>query len=1197
MAEIILSPLLQVIFEKLANPIIQGFTDYWGEDDQFKRLHRVLLLAQAVIQDAEERQMTENSVRVWLTHLKDAACKTEDVLEEFMHNISNYSARFSFNFNKLRIIFDDLEKVVSEGLNLPLAETNVVDRQFDMRETSSFVIGSEVIGREVEKGKIRERLLVPSGGEENVCVVSIVGIPGIGKSTLAQMVSNDDEVKQCFDLRVWVFVSRDFKVKRIIKATIESITGTKCDLNELDALQSKLWNVLYEKKYLLVLDDVWNEDEEEWDKLRTLFSSGVDGSRVLVTTRCQKVAMLIGSSNSAHNLKGLCEEDSWALFRKRAFVNQNEEENHKSLLVIGKEIVRKCRGVPLAAKVLGGLMRFKREEKDWLLVQKSEIWDLGVYKKGIFPALILSYLHLPPHLKHCFAFCSIFPKDYEIPKGELIHMWMAQGFILSDGGSKQMEDIGEEYFNELLWMSMLEECEGGSVGRYKMNEPFYNLARFISENEFLVIEKRLAQRTQRNFGHVRHASVVSDYCSSSLIPEALEQAKHLRTLLVFSEGGLSTVPSHIFSSFIYLRMLKLSGGLVNLSESKSRLSFLKYLDLSNSHFHELPLAISTMHALEVLNLFGCYNLRKLPPMNNITGLRHLDITGCEVLKEMPSGICNLVHLQTLPIYIVPVKSQRTKAHNLFKKRQQHIPFPRDRQVERISDLKHLNLRGELKIKHLERVLGVEEAKEANLMDKEYLQTLGLCWGHTGSDLIINPSLETNGAIFQERKAHTPEPSEEPEPSFSTVSDTARDWEILSSLHPHKNLKKLFIVGYPGLKFSEWALPNLIELVLMNCGACLQLPILGHLPLLSSLRMEGLNSIICIGQEIYGEQVEVSFPSLQELVLRDFPVLQEWASRDGKESFPKLKKFSLVDCPNLISIPFLPSVQHIELRRCSSIVFKCMENLTLLSTLVIEGFNELLCLPDKLIRNNHLLKSVRISSCPKLRSLTSEFGGLKSLTFLSIRWCEDLHMLSEEFENLTALEFFEICDCHSVKTLPGDLIGGLQSLQDLSIENCSSLDFISFGFQPLTALKHLTIMYCPNLAALPNGLENLSSLMSLSVMSCPLLEFLPEGIEHVKTLRSLEIHSCPRLADLPEWLDNLASLRTFAVSDCHNLKSLPVAFGRLTKLQHLTIQGCPDLQRRCQQDRGEDWWKIAHVPRKYILSSETQLVSEVSSSST
>ncbi|KAK4380856.1 putative disease resistance protein RGA3 [Sesamum angolense] len=150
------------------------------------------------------------------------------------------------------------------------------------------------------------------------------------------MVYNDDEVKRCFDLRIWVYVSPDFKVKRIIKAAIETATGSKCDLEELDALQLKLWDILHKRKFLLVLDDVWNEDEDEWDKLRPLFSYGFDGSRILVTTRSQKMAMIIGPSNRAYHLKGLCEEDCWALFRKRAFLDQLEEENHPNLVVVGK---------------------------------------------------------------------------------------------------------------------------------------------------------------------------------------------------------------------------------------------------------------------------------------------------------------------------------------------------------------------------------------------------------------------------------------------------------------------------------------------------------------------------------------------------------------------------------------------------------------------------------------------------------------------------------------------------------------------------------------------------------------------------------------------------------------------------------------------------------------------------------------------
>ncbi|KAK4438058.1 hypothetical protein Salat_0139900 [Sesamum alatum] len=324
-------------------------------------------------------------------------------------------------------------------------------------------------------------------------------------------------------------------------------------------------------------------------------------------------------------------------------------------------------------------------------------------------------------------------------------------------------------------------------------------------------------------------------------------------------------------------------------------------------------------------------------------------------------------------------------------------------------------------------------------------------------------------------------------------------------------------------------------------------------------MEGLSSITHIGQEIYRDDVEVSFPSLQELSMRDFPLLQQWASLDGKETFPRLRKLILNNCPRLISVPHFTSLEHLELRRCSSTVLNCIKHTTLLSTLAIEGFSSF----------SHI----------RIRRLTS-------LTLLSIRWCQDLPLLSEELQNLVALEVLEISDCHSVTALPGNVMEGLKSLQDLSIENCSSLASISLGLQQLSAFKHLTIMYCPSLAALPDNLDNLPALVSLAIVGCPLIEFLPDGIKHVTTLRSLEIRSCPGLKDLPEWLDSLTSLRAFAISDCRNLKSLPVAVRCLTKLHHLTIQDCPHLQRRCRRDIGEDWWKIAHIPRTHIFSSQS-----------
>ncbi|XP_022897564.1 putative disease resistance protein RGA3 [Olea europaea var. sylvestris] len=246
-----------------------------------------------------------------------------------------------------------------------------LNKQFENKETSSFVIGSEVYGREEDKRKIIDMLLTPSGivSGGTTPVISVIGTP------------------------------EDCNAKRIIKQVIEKSTGNKCDLMDLDGLHSQMWESLKEKKYLLVLDDVWNEDQGDWDELMPLFQRGLDGCKILVTTRSQKAALVIGNSDTAYHLKGLSNDDCRKIFTKRASFTRTEEEEYPNLHSIGKELMRKCGGVPLAAKILGGLMRFKREEREWLNVQNSNIWIWKDYKKKNLP--VQAFV---PHLKHCFAF-------------------------------------------------------------------------------------------------------------------------------------------------------------------------------------------------------------------------------------------------------------------------------------------------------------------------------------------------------------------------------------------------------------------------------------------------------------------------------------------------------------------------------------------------------------------------------------------------------------------------------------------------------------------------------------------------------------------------------------------------------------------------------------------------------------------------
>ena len=305
--------------------------------------------------------------------------------------------------------FHALKKAVDEGLCFNFKESVTVHEEWESRrETSSFVIESEVYGREEDKEEVVKLLFsgeaTTKGRGGSVSCIPIIGMGGLGKTTLAQLAYNDKEVIKSFDVKVWVFVSHHFDVKKIMTTIIESLNKDKCPYSNMDALHSTIQSLLCNKRYLIVLDDVWTEDQDDWDKLRPLFQGGLDGSRILITTRSKRVAFLADSPTFPYHLRLLSEDACWSLFAQRTF-KPGEEEKHLALLPIGQQIVRKCRGLALSVKTLGSLMRFKRDAKEWMFVRDSELWNLDECECGILRALKLSYSHLPLHLKRCLSFC------------------------------------------------------------------------------------------------------------------------------------------------------------------------------------------------------------------------------------------------------------------------------------------------------------------------------------------------------------------------------------------------------------------------------------------------------------------------------------------------------------------------------------------------------------------------------------------------------------------------------------------------------------------------------------------------------------------------------------------------------------------------------------------------------------------------
>ncbi|KAL6269912.1 hypothetical protein ACE6H2_026823 [Prunus campanulata] len=1199
-ASIVISPALQVIFDRLASPALQKLSDIWGVKDNRHNLQRALTRVQAILQDAEEQQLTNKSVRLWLSNLKNAASDAEDLLDSFIaqETIEGYDAKdlrsdvksackaftsISFQITngtphaeRIRETLNMLEMTIHEGLlEFNFREPSIVDRRSTIRETGSRVVDSKIYGRDDDKEKLVKLLLSSETSEDGYATcIPIIGIGGIGKTTLTQMAYNDERVLQHFDSRIWIFVSEEFNVKKIMKAAIERATGVECNLSEIELLQSRLSQLLQKKRYLIVLDDIWTEDQDDWDNLRPLFSGGLDGCKIIVTTRSQKIPFMMDFPNSPFFLNGLKDDDCWSLFKNRAF-GRGEEEKYPTLSRIGKQIVKKCGGVPLAAKSLGSSMRLEREENQWSFMRDCELWELEEREHKFLPALMFSYHHLPSHVKQCFAFCSLFPKNYEFKKHKLIHLWMAEGFIPKKG-SKRLEDIGKEYFSKLLWISFLQEVrlhDGGEIIGYKMNDIIHDLARYVAGKEYVVLEQGRPQNWSPT--EIRHASVVYRYGARITIPKTLYEAKHLRTLLLIGDSGLldNVVLYQIPSSFDYLRVLDLNNcDLLDLPASWRCLKCLRYFDLSYTRISLLPSSIEYLSALQTLNLIGCHNLRRLPFLGRMTSLRHLNLSGCVSLTGMPSGIERLHQLQSLPLFVGKKLRELEVVRNLPDK--DGVSYSSDLNNHHLHMLRYLNLYGELNITHLE---NIKNFRPARLFMKGNLESLGLYWG----------------LIPQLRDSFPKLPNAQPEVGVSGSHLAPEPEEFTEGLQPHKNLKKLVINGYPGIKFPDWALPNLVAADFTNCRSCEHLPALGNLPLLKTLSLQGIHGMKSIGTKFYGEVTDIWFPSLEELSISDFANLEEWSSANVGNAFPRLKKLTVKSCPKLAHIPLPQSLQHLELRNCNPTMVH-IADLSLLSVLILDKIPDLVYLPEGLVASASL-SSLKILSCPKLHSMPLEMQNLSSLKSLTIRWCEELSSLPQSLQNLKALESLEISNCNSLISLPDCGIGGLGSLRTLSIENCSNLTSLSSSLEQLKLLEHLTIMYCPNLGSFPAGVQHLSSLRSLMVLSSTWFDSLPEGLQNVKTLHCLEIRSCPNLTYLPEWFKDLDCLRSLIIYDCPNIKLLPPGFNLLTKLQTLSIQECPELEERCRQGSGEDWSKIAHVPHKYIGLPEVKQSGEASTS--
>ncbi|XP_062117907.1 putative disease resistance protein RGA1 [Humulus lupulus] len=1125
MADWILSPIAQIIIDRLGSEAVRQISSLWGVNDELDQLRQTISTIQAVLLDAEKKQRHNNQVQNWLQRLSGVVDDADNLMDEIntqalrcqvmsgnqiskqMCTFFSSSNQFGFRFKigrriedikkKLEAISNDRNFLLETGREEALSVKRVRDN------THSYVRQEDVIGRDMDRLAIKSKLLSESG-EDNVSLIAVVGIGGLGKTMLAKSVFNDEQVQKHFELKMWVCVSDDFDLKQIVAKIIKAAPNDKNLENlEMEQLQKRLREVLGGKRYFLVLDDVWEENRAKWLQLEELITDGAKGSRVLVTTRSKRIADFTASKDQSHALGILNEDQSWTLFKRVAFKSGQEPEN-SNLVKIGREIVGRCKGVPLAIRTIGNLLYGENLESKWLALNKefSEIPQAS--EEDIMPTLRLSYDHLASHLKLCFAYCCLFPKDYEIEVETLVRLWVAQGFLkLSNTSQDQcLEKVGYEYFMNLTEGSFFQDVEVdqcGVITQCKMHDLMHDLAILVSGEKCATFHSNCQGNINENTHHV---SFERD--SFSVSQTLLVQARKVRTVLFLDEYCSKVELDAVVSNFLFIRSLNLKELKTNSLNSIGRLKHLRYLDLSHhQHLEALPNSITNLVNLQTLKLSNCKKFRELPrDIENLINLRHLEIDNCRKLEYMPSGIGQLTNLQTLSMYVLKENKK-----------------PVLRYVGELKDLLRLNgLRGKLDVVNLRHKKDeVEEYGSAKLKDKQYLRSLRLDWYY---DVEI---VEADAIIGYEMS--------------------------MDALQPHPNLQVLDIRNYGGVKLSSWlsSLENLVDLNLVDCKKCQYLVSLNRFHDLKVLKLWRLESLEYISNNIFNEDLfgttKTILPSLRELELNKLPNLKGW----WREIVIDHSFVAANEEDKHMSLPYLPSLSTLEIWDCPKLtcmpLYPHLEKLYLSNT----SLNPL----EETLRMKMMSSST--GSIVVFPTTTSSFSPLSTLKDLTLSAIEDLECLPDWFESLTS------------------------SLNYLCIESCPKLKDLCPGILHLSSLRHLEISNCEGLADMLNGDDGIMwKALTGRLHSLNIVTVLPKGIQHLTSLQQLVVSSSDSLTTIPKWIHNLKSLKTLHLQDCPNLTSFPEGIRSLTTLNSLFIWDCPMLLKRCKREIGEDWDKISHI---------------------
>uniref|UniRef100_A0A0E0G5E7 NB-ARC domain-containing protein n=1 Tax=Oryza nivara TaxID=4536 RepID=A0A0E0G5E7_ORYNI len=992
MAESLLLPVVRGVIGKATDVLVQKVTRMYGVDGDHPKLERQLLA------DAESKSETNPAIKRWMKDLNAAADEADDMLNEFQyealrreamsleslgHKVRSCMTPLEFRFTmsrKLAKVLKNINELVEEMNMFGLLLQDEPVHQLPYWQTYSALPSNElddIFGRDDDKEAVVIKLLLDQRDQhkwENLQVLPIVGMGGLSKTMLAKMVYNDYRVQNHFELKMWHCVSDNFEVVSLLKSIIELATNKACQLlDNVELLQKELHKVVGRRRFMLVLDDS--------------SVGGGDGSAILVTARSQQVASIMGTLES-HNLAYLSDDDSWELFSKKAF-NKGVQQQAE-LVTAGKLIVKKCKGLPLALKTMGDMMSSKQQVKEWETIARSNIGDNDRGEDDILPVLKLSFRHLPPEMKQCFAFCSVFTKDHEMDKEVLIQLWMANGFIQEDK-TMGLEQKGEYVFRKLVWRSFLQDVK--------------------------------QERTVNPTGSIYRMLHISNE-SNSGIAQNIILSPHF-------DNSVVTTRSSIQSIYDILTFLGLTW------------MCCQYLDLSGSDMDVLPSSICTMYNLQTLRLNCCKKLRYLPEgMRTMSKLIHLYLFSCP-LKRMPPNISLLKNLRTLTTFILDTEPGRgieeLKDLNHLANRLELYNLRKINSRKNGKDA-NLHLKQDLRCKDLSTVWFLVSIECMSLSKMENLTTLFMNVVGVKAEgyyipLQIFPRLKdmtlsqlSNLEKWTESTAGEANTSLVTFPKLATLCIS--DCPKLASVPDCPVLKELKTYGYCSLAMSSLAhLTTLSELIYRE-NESMRMS-LGSWPSLTKLHISSsYNQMATL-------EVDTNQGPLENLRILRLYGLNFFTAASGlsKMHLGLWKCFAFVEdlcigaCNDLVHWPMEELMSLIHLR---SLSIEHCDNL--------EGKGS----SSEEIMPLYYLEKFHIKDCKSLLDIPTIPASLEELCLLL---CPRLVALPSNLGNLARLKTMSFEHCHDLKELP-DGMDGLISLEELKITGVPRDGEISTGSPPL-----------------------------------------------------------------------------------------------------------------------------------------------------